>query len=463
MTSSNSHTWSWQVSGFLGAVIGFVLLNLLVATQWGIPWSVACLGLTATSLFFLEKTLFEEKAGTALDSSLFLNGAFPQIVIDSMAAAVIVTDQAGNFVYFNPKATELTGVGLVEAQVAEWSDTYGLFELDGKTFYPPHRLPLARALSGEAISQQELFLRNRHHLQGIYLSVSASPIRDADGYIRGAVAVFEDASARKQLENEIRQREVILSEQVKRRTDDLNRSNEELKRFAHAVAHDLKEPIRSMTALSQLVERQLTGQVTMEQEKWLAEIVHRGQRLNRFIDDLLLYAKAKEEQMKTSVIDLKDVVQVVSDDLDAGIRETGATLEIEELPKVLGERSHLTQIFQNLIANSLKYAGSANPVIVIGGRAEDEKWVFWVKDNGIGVPRGEEENIFAPFYRAHELDARSGSGIGLAICKRIVERYRGEIWAESEEGQGTSIFFTFPSDRVVPSSQEQEKTSLVAR
>lgn len=460
MVSSKAQNWSWQISGFLGAVIGFVLLNLLVATQWGIPWSIICLALTASSLFVLERQLFEAKTHSVSESDLFLDGAFPQIVIDSMAAAVIVTDHVGNFVYFNPKATQLTGVGLVEAQVSEWSDTYGLFELDGKTFYPPHRLPLARALSGEAISQQELFLRNRHHVQGIFLSVSASPIRDTDGYIRGAVAVFEDVSARKQLEQEVRQREIILSDQVKLRTDELNRSNEELKRFAHVVAHDLKEPIRSMTALSQLVERQFAGKFTEEQDKWIAEIVHRGQRLNRFIDDLLLYAKAKEELIKTAVVDLEDLVCVVGEDLEAGVRETGAALEIGKLPKVLGESSHMTQIFQNLIANSLKYAGTTKPAIKIGARAEDGHWLFWVKDNGIGVPPGKEESIFVPFYRAHELDARSGSGIGLAICKRIVERYGGKIWAESEEGRGTSIFFTIPSSRVLPSSEEEETTTI---
>ncbi len=411
MVPSKTESWSWQVVGFLGAVLGFVLLNLLVATQWGIPWSIICLVASGGSLFVLEQHFFGEKpTPVGAETKLLIDGAFPQIVIDSMAGAVIVTDEVGNFVYFNPKATELTGVGLVEAQVADWSDTYGLFELDGKTFYPSHRLPLARALSGEAVSQQEVFLRNSHHVRGIYLSVSASPIRDADGFIRGSVAVFEDISARKQLENEIQQRETILADQVNRRTEELNRSNEELKRFAHAVAHDLKEPIRSMAALSQLLERQLSSTTSHEQQKWFAEIVARGQRLNRFIDDLLLYAKAKDEQIETGVVDLNEIVKVVREDLEAGVQESNAVLQVEALPRLLGETPHLMQVFQNLVSNSIKYAGSAKPVIEIGARADADQWLFWVKDNGIGIPKGKEESVGGFLVQnSHPLEGEGGA------------------------------------------------------
>jgi signal transduction histidine kinase len=240
----------------------------------------------------------------------------------------------------------------------------------------------------------------------------------------------------------LREHEVTLRQYTAR----LAHSNEELQRFAYVASHDLQEPLRSIVSFSQLLDRRYRGRLDGEADEYLAFIVQGGVRMQALVQDLLQVSRIETDARPLAPTDAAGLVATVIRSLDAPIREAGVTLEIAPLPTVLADRSQLEQVFANLIGNALKYRRpGAAPAIAISAERRGEAWEFAVRDNGIGIEAEYFDRIFEMFGRLHTHDQYEGTGIGLAVVKKIVERHGGTIRVESVPGEGTTFFFTLPA------------------
>ncbi len=237
-------------------------------------------------------------------------------------------------------------------------------------------------------------------------------------------------------------------EQLKQTSAELARSNTELQQFAYVASHDLTEPLRMITSYLELLLSRAREKMGEEEHEFIGYALDGARRLQVLIEDLLAYARVDTQARPLEPTDCERVLDTVLANLKLAISESQTVIEREPLPTVLGDTIQLTQVFQNLLGNAIKFHGSASPKISIGARRNNDEWVFFVKDNGIGVDPKNLDRIFVLFQRLHTRREYPGTGMGLAICKKIVERHGGRIWAESKPGQGTTFFFTLPAMKV---------------
>jgi signal transduction histidine kinase len=233
-------------------------------------------------------------------------------------------------------------------------------------------------------------------------------------------------------------------ELIHRSNEELRRANSDLEQFAYSASHDLQEPLRQVAIYSQLLEKQYGAQLQGKALDYLAFCVEGARRMQMLISDLLAYSQADKTAPSSELVDVNEVIAEVTKNLAASINETGAILSVAPLPKVHGDPVPLTQLFQNLISNAVKYRSNRTPEIAVFATQDGDYWRFAVQDNGIGIPAEFRTQIFGIFKRLHDRRAYPGTGIGLAICQKIVERYGGRIWVESEVGQGSTFLFTLP-------------------
>ncbi|MEA1941257.1 MAG: PAS domain S-box protein [Pseudomonadota bacterium] len=227
----------------------------------------------------------------------------------------------------------------------------------------------------------------------------------------------------------------------------LERSNEELDRFATVASHDLQEPLRKIAAFSGLTRRRYGEQLDEDGRRNLDFLVDAAHRMQRLIDDLLTYSRLASQPLERQPVDVSAVIARAMENLDAVIAESEARITVGEMPVVKADTVLLTQIFQNLIGNALKYRSYAIPEIDLSARRDGDRWIFAVSDNGIGLDVKFAEKIFAPFQRLHSHEAYPGTGIGLAMVRQSIERHGGDIWVESEPGSGATFLFTLPAER----------------
>ena len=225
---------------------------------------------------------------------------------------------------------------------------------------------------------------------------------------------------------------------------ELKRSNEELELFAYVASHDLQEPLRMVASYTQLLARRYADKLDDDAREFIQFAVDGATRMQALIDALLEYSRVGTTKREAAAVDLREVVSNVLSDLRLSVSETGATVTVGDLPVVDGDRAQLTQLFQNLIANAVKFRGTERPVIDITCSAQIQEWVIQVADQGIGIEPRYQQRIFQIFQRLHTREEYPGTGIGLAVCRRIVERHGGKIWVESEPGQGSTFYFTLP-------------------
>jgi signal transduction histidine kinase len=253
----------------------------------------------------------------------------------------------------------------------------------------------------------------------------------------------EAAEARRE-EERIRELNADLERRVQQRTEALQRSNEDLQQFAYVVSHDLKEPLRMVGSYTELLRRRYQGQLEPEADEYISFAVEGVKRMQALIGDLLDYARAGEEQEKQpEPVDVNEVLDGVLLNLQARIEEAGGAVTRDQLPSVVVHRVWLAQVLQNLVGNALKYRGERPPRVHVSAVAASGETVFTVRDNGIGIDSKYKDQVFGLFKRLHGREFE-GTGIGLAMCKKLVERAGGRIWVESDPGQGSAFFFTVP-------------------
>lgn len=233
-------------------------------------------------------------------------------------------------------------------------------------------------------------------------------------------------------------------EKLKKLADDLARSNAELEHFAYLASHDLKAPLLAIGSALRLFQRRYQGKIDAKADQFISDAIKGAIRMENLISDILAYSRAGTQGKTFEPTDCSEALDISLANLKDAVESSGAEIIRDTLPKVMADHIQMVQLFQNLIGNAIKLHGEERPLIYISAKQMEKEWVFSVRDNGIGIPHEQTNKIFEIFQRLHG-DKYPGSGIGLAICKKIVERHGGRIWVESEIGKGSTFYFTIPS------------------
>ncbi len=287
----------------------------------------------------------------------------------------------------------------------------------------------------EACKEFETSIRLRG-ADGIYrwFKWRATPVLDLEGKVKKWFGACSDIDKEKH-----------LTETLESRTQELMRLNEGLERFAYAASHDLQAPLRTIGMMTEFFLHRSGGKIDQQSCEMLASIMDGVERMKRLVRDIMELAKASNTANEPSApVDTYAVAEFAISNLRQAVEESGATIAVEQLPRVFANESAILRLFQNLIANAIKYRGEDAPHVYISASPEESEWVFSVKDKGIGIDRQYHDKIFEPFRRLHGQSEYEGSGLGLSACLRIVQSLHGRIWVESKLGEGSTFFFTIP-------------------
>jgi PAS domain S-box-containing protein len=274
--------------------------------------------------------------------------------------------------------------------------------------------------------------RLTRHGDRLEVEVRISPIRDAEGQLVGASSIAHDIGERKRMARALAQT-----------AENLAKSNAELEQFAYVASHDLQEPLRMVASYVQLIAQRYQGRLDSDADEFIGFAVDGASRMKTLINDLLKYSRAGRGDDFIRV-DTRAALADALANLQLSIRETGATVTHDEMPEILGVAPQITELFQNLVGNAIKFRGDQPPVIQVRARRLRDGWEFAVTDNGIGIAPEYKEKIFEIFRRLHGRGKYPGTGIGLAICRKIVIHHAGEISVDSTEGHGATFRFTLP-------------------
>ncbi len=374
-------------------------------------------------------------------------------VIEQMPSGVIVVDGAGRVKVMNGVARRLRGKSLDLARpISAQSGVYMMRDAETNEALAPAATPLGQALAGTVVHGLEFVCRRPGDQEDSVWQASARPLYDEVGHIDGAVSVFSDVTRERRMmrdraasAEELRLREERLSAS----NGELERSNAELQQFAYVASHDLQEPLRTITSYTQLLRRRYQGRLDEDADLFIGYAVEGAARMQTLIRDLLTYSRVGARPQALVPTALGTVVAGACANLRAAIDERGATVTYDSLPTVDADPGGLGQLLQNLIGNALKFCppDRAPHIAIMAHRqdGQDRLWAISVRDNGIGLDPAYAERVFVIFQRLHTREEYAGTGIGLAICKRIVERHGGRIWVESRPGEGATFTFTIPA------------------
>lgn len=284
-----------------------------------------------------------------------------------------------------------------------------------------------------------------HDIPVIFISALDDVMDKVKAFASGGVDYitkpFQEAEVMARIENQLQMQR--LQRQLMERNEELARSNRELEQFAYVVSHDLQQPLQSITGFAKLLTLKYFNQLDDTAQDYLTRMVDSGGRMQRLINDLLMYAQVGKHDQSLEAVDCNLVVEQVLDNLQIALSEKQIHLSYASLPTVMGYETQLIQLFQNLIGNSVKFTRpDVAPQIKIAASQLDHEWLFEVQDNGIGIDAQFLEHVFDAFHRAHSASQYPGTGIGLATCKKIVEIHGGRIWVKSQPQIGTTFYFT---------------------
>lgn len=310
--------------------------------------------------------------------------------------------------------------------MAIWTIWEGAYRLEGVVKALTAVVSIATAVLLAPLTPKALALRSPKELEHLNL------------------ALGREVGERKRAERELVTALASLEQRVEQRTAELAARNAELERFAYVASHDLQEPLRVVSGYVHLLAKRYEKQLDAEAVEFIGFAVSAVNRMQELIDDLLTCSRVGRGPAEPEFVDAEECVDRSLQNLRRTIEEAEAEIVRGPLPRVAGTLSELTQLFQNLIGNAIKYRGEGRPLIEIAARPEDRYWVFSVRDNGIGIEPRYSERIFGLFQRLHRSEDYQGTGVGLALCKKIVEQHGGRIWVESEPNMGSTFLFTLP-------------------
>jgi len=357
--------------------------------------------------------------------------AYLESSLASTPDGVLLLDKQVRFTYVNPIFLECLGresKDFIGKTVPEISPSF----MTPETTKIIAERAKRRVQTGEPIVGVEVELIGKEGKM-IPISYSAAGIKDEKGNVIGEVVFLRDITERKKAE-----------ETLKKTMEDLTRSNKELEQFAYVASHDLQEPLRMVASYTQLLEKRYKDKLDKDADEFIDYTVDGANRMQRLINDLLNYSRVGTRGKPFEMIDCKSVLDQALTNLQMAIAESDAVVTHDALPTIFADESQMVQLFQNLIDNAIKFRSKKTPEIHIGIEEKKTEWTFSVTDNGIGIDPQYKDRIFVIFQHLHRKEEYTGTGIGLSLCKRIVERHGGKIWVESELGKGSTFYFTIP-------------------
>jgi PAS domain S-box-containing protein len=356
-----------------------------------------------------------------------------RLLAENVTDLITVTDMNMRTTYVSPSVTRLLGYSVDEAMARGMEETLTPASLQVATKAFVRALETEEMRRGESYPMGTIELEmKRKDSSIVWTESTVSFLRDPqDGRPIGMLAVTRDITERKQ-----------AREKLQKTLAELERSNKELEQFAYVASHDLQEPLRMIASYVQLLARRYKGKLDADADDFIAYAVDGASRMQRMINDLLAYSRVGTRGKPFEPTDCQAVLDQVLANLKVAIEESSAMITHDPLPMVMADESQMAQLFQNLINNAIKFRGEASPRVHISAEQKEKDWVFSVRDNGIGIDPQYHERIFMIFQRLHDRGEYPGTGMGLAICKKIVERHGGRIWVESELGKGSIFYFT---------------------
>ncbi len=356
-----------------------------------------------------------------------------QATLDNISQGLSVYDADLKLVAFNQKYIEMLGLPPEYAKV-------------GRPFQDVIRRNAEHGEYGPGSSEEHVASRvalvtrpEPHHFERTRPDGSAVEIHGNPMPSGGFVTTYTDVTERKRFEEALE----ANAKRVEESAQDLKNSNRELEQFAYVASHDLQEPLRMVGSYCQMLQRRYKGKLDKDADDFIGFAVEGALRMQQMINDLLTYSRVGRTGKGIADVSLEDVVKTAVANLQAAIAESGAEVTWDKLPVLVGEKVQLLQLFQNLIGNAIKFRADDRPMKVhVGARQEGEGWHFSIEDTGIGIEEQYRERIFLIFQRLHDRSKYKGTGIGLAVCKKVVEHHGGRIWVDSELGKGTTFHFT---------------------
>ncbi|EMI16287.1 multi-sensor signal transduction histidine kinase [Rhodopirellula maiorica SM1] len=377
-------------------------------------------------------------AACELESTRRLQAA----IQNAAGVAIIATDPQGRIVVFNDAAQKMLGYskdemidrsnpGVFHDSVEVRERASELSEEFGREVEPGFEVFVIKARQSESEQREWTYIRKDGSRFPVLLTVTA--LRDQDENITGYLGIAADISERK-----------LAHERIEKANASLARSNEELAQFAYVASHDLQEPLRKVNSFCELLEQDCGNELSDDAKLYMSYIMDGGRRMRTLIQDLLAYSRVESEGRRLSRVDANETLQYAIDNLSESIRESNAQITHDTLPMAQADPGQLAQLFQNLIGNAIKYRGDNDPRVHIRGEVTGSRCIYSIEDNGIGIDLCYREQVFGVFKRLHNRSKYKGTGIGLAICKRIIDRVDGRIWIESSESGGSIFRFEIP-------------------
>ncbi len=356
---------------------------------------------------------------TALDSLL-------AAIVESSDDAIISKDLSGTITSWNRGAERIFGYTRAEA-VGRPITLIGAPECSNEALSI-----LERIKNGERIEHYET-VRQAKDGRRVNISLTVSPIFDDAGRMVGASKIARDITERK-----------LTEDALEKQATNLVRANADLEEFAYVTSHDLQEPLRTIRACTEMFLKKSGEKLTAEEKGLLQLVATAGQRMSSMVSDLLGYSRMLAEDVPMANVPVAEVLDWAQNNLHLAVQTSDAEISYSDMPMVRGNRIALVQLFQNLLSNAIKYRGAERVRIRISAERQAERWRLAVCDNGIGIDPAYHQRIFRLFQRLHSQEF-PGTGIGLTLCRKIVQAHGGKIWVESEVGKGATFFFTLPA------------------
>jgi PAS domain S-box-containing protein len=427
--------------------------------------SLAVRGLTGLVLLFDIYVVYQQYQIRSIRRQSTERDDLFRLITEKAADMIAVVDTGGRRVYNSPSYERIMGYGPEELGA---TSSFEQIHPDDREKIKEAGAEASRSGVGRRIEYR------MRHKDGSWrvLESTASTILDAEGRVDKLVIVNRDITDRKQAETALQEYKIHLEELVATRTaeliraneqlqqditgrnraqqeltlklEELARSNADLEQFAYVASHDLQEPLRMVVSYTQLLARRYQGKLDASADEFIGFAVDGATRMQQLIQDLLSYSRLTTRGKAPQFTQAEAACNAALENLQESIRNSNAEVNVGPLPTVLADGTQLAQLFQNLIGNAIKYRKERRPEIRVDARLKGNEWVFSVQDNGIGIEAQYFERIFQMFQRLHTRKDYSGTGIGLAVCRKIAERHGGKIWVESDPGQGSTFLFTIP-------------------
>lgn len=362
---------------------------------------------------------------------------FKSLYQKSPLGILMINSKNGNILRANPRICKMLGYTEVEMlQLSAYDITH-----------PDDRLIHKKKYQTSLREEDKAFDFNKRYIKKdgseIWVNIAASIIKDASGNPLYDLATVQDISEKVKTQSIVKKQVEELNTQNLKLEQYID-SNLQLENFAYIASHDLKAPLRTIGNFAQLLNRRLASQFGNDEKDYMEYILEGVKDMNQLIENLLIYSKINSTENTVRKLDTMHILNNVLRNLHANISEKKAHIIIEDIPeKIIANKTKLTQLFQNLITNGIKFhRPGIQPQIVISGKELTDFWQFQVADNGIGIDKEYFDRVFTLFKRLHGKEEYEGSGIGLAYCKRVIEKHKGDIWLDSKPGKGTTFFFT---------------------